>query len=82
MATKDKKISTRVIWQCGYCDDIAISYSTLRHDMNFCDCGKSALDLEEDYSRTIGEVKYLSVKDCIEKSNEHGDKYRVWQKSE
>jgi len=53
----------RVIWKCGYCDDVLISYSHLRHDMNTCDCGKSALDLEEHYCRTIGKVNRISTKE-------------------
>ena len=60
----DVEYPTRWIWKCGYldCQDIVISYSHLRHDMNSCDCGKSHVDLEEEYCRTIGPVQVLSIK--------------------
>ncbi len=57
---------TRIIWQCNYCSDIAISYSNLKHEMNWCDCKKSGIDLEEEYCRGVGDVKTLSVKESID----------------
>jgi len=56
----------RLIWQCEYCKDVVVSYSNLRHDMNFCECGKSAVDLEEHYRRCIGKVKDISIKKNID----------------
>lgn len=56
----------RWIWQCGECKDIVISYSHIKHDMNFCDCGKSAVDLEMYYCRQQGPVEILSIKKFIE----------------
>ena len=55
--------STRIIWSCLDCDDVVISYSHLRHEMNFCDCGKSAMDLEDGYTRIIGDIESISVKE-------------------
>ena len=55
--------STRIIWRCLDCDDVVISYSHLRHQMNYCDCGKSAMDLEDCYSRTVGNIENISVKE-------------------
>ena len=52
----------RLIWQCEECKDVVISYSNLRHDMNYCECGKSAVDLEEHYQRIMGKVKDISRK--------------------
>jgi len=54
--------STRLIWQCPKCSDVVLSYSHLRHDMNTCDCGATSVDLEEHYSRTIGEPVVISQK--------------------
>ena len=33
--------------------------------MNFCECGKSAVDLEEHYQRGSGKVKEISRKENI-----------------
>lgn len=56
---------TRMIWQCNDCMDIVVSYSHLRHDMNWCECKKSSIDLEEDYCRGVGSITTLSVKEKI-----------------
>lgn len=56
------KEQIRLIWQCEECEDVLISYSHLNHDMNYCECGKSAVDLEEYYQRQIGSVKEISKK--------------------
>ena len=47
-------------WKCEDCEDIVISYSHLKHTMDYCECGKSAVDLEEYYQRNIGKVKEIS----------------------
>jgi len=47
----------RLKWQCNKCKDIVTSYSSSRHDMNFCKCGESAVDLEEHYQRSLGSSK-------------------------
>lgn len=65
------KNNIRLIWECGSCNDVVISYSTFRHDMNYCKCGKSAVDLEDVYQRTLGDVKDIS-----RKINRNG----VWEK--
>lgn len=44
---KIKVLSQRLIWQCNQCDDIIVSHSHRRHEMNFCKCGKTGVDLEE-----------------------------------
>lgn len=58
----NKQEPIRLIWQCELCKDVVISYSHLTHDMNYCDCGESAVDLEEHYQRNIGNVKQISRK--------------------
>ena len=54
--------SIRLIWQCEDCSDVVVSYSHLRHEMNFCDCGNSAVDLETPYEKFVGRVKEISRK--------------------
>lgn len=54
--------SIRLIWKCNHCNDVVISYSHLRHDMNVCECCKSGVDLEEHYQRGFGDIKDISRK--------------------
>lgn len=56
------KESIRLIWKCNFCEDVVVSYSNIRHEMNHCDCGKSAIDLEEGYQRGHGDTTELSRK--------------------
>lgn len=51
--------TTRLKWQCTHCNDIVTSYSHVRHSMDSCKCGKSAVDLEEFYMRVVGEIKEI-----------------------
>ena len=46
-------------WQCEYCKDIQLSDSIRRHHMDYCKCGESAIDLEEEYMRGMGKPKTL-----------------------
>jgi hypothetical protein len=46
-------------WKCVYCGDILVSDSKERHKMDMCKCGKSGVDLEEYYSRWIGNPELL-----------------------
>ena len=57
----------RLIWQCKSCKDVVISYSHIRYDMNYCECGKSAVDLEDSYQRNTGDIKEISRKKFIGK---------------
>jgi len=57
----------RLIWQCECCKDVVISYSHIRHDMNYCECGKSAVDLEDCYQRNMGDIKEISRKKFIDR---------------
>lgn len=52
----------RLIWKCPECEDVVISYSHLRCQMNTCECGKTAVDLEQHYQRNIGSPKEVSRK--------------------
>lgn len=56
--------TTRWIWRCVSCDDVVVSYSHIRHNMNTCECGKTSVDLEEHYCRTVGQQpEILSIKE-------------------
>ena len=57
----------RLKWKCEDCEDVVISYSHLKHTVNYCECGKSAVDLEEHYQRNIGNVKEISRKNVNNK---------------
>ena len=72
MEDKAKNPVIKLTWECGECGDVKVSYSNRRHDMNYCGCGKSAVDLEEYYQRSMGVVKSISRE--IQKPN--GD----WEK--
>lgn len=49
-----------VTWKCLDCGDIKVSNSHRRHQMDMCGCGRSGLDLEEEYARMCGH--YLPIK--------------------
>tara|TARA_R110000824_G_scaffold6392_2_gene29662 strand:+ start:2418 stop:2600 length:183 start_codon:yes stop_codon:yes gene_type:complete len=46
-------------WQCKLCEDIQLSDSIRTHHMDYCKCGKSAVDLEDGYRRYIGDIKEI-----------------------
>jgi len=58
----------KVTWECVSCGNQHESYSNRRWDMQVCECGKSGLDLEEFYSRTMGEIKIVK-EETIESEN-------------
>lgn len=62
----------KVVWQCEHCKDIQVSDSHKRHDMNWCECGKSAVDLEELYERSVGHTSHL-------KQIEYNREKKVWE---
>ena len=45
---------SRLTWRCGLCQDVVVSRSDRRWDMNFCKCGKTGVDLESWYQRNSG----------------------------
>ena len=65
--------SIRIIWQCEYCKDVVVSYSNLSHNKNYCECGLSAMDLEQSYQLEQGKVSVISTK--IFKDN----KWELWK---
>jgi hypothetical protein len=58
--------TTRWIWKCLVCEDILVSYTHRRHDINYCECGKSAVDLENKYCRLVGPIEILSKKKLVD----------------
>ena len=49
----------KVTWECGNCNKVHESSSNKRCDMQVCECGQSGYDLEEHYSRTMGDVRII-----------------------
>ena len=49
---QDKHI--KIAWYCKECLWLSISDSRLTHQMDYCKCGKTAVDLEYSYSRCMG----------------------------
>lgn len=50
-------------WKCFNCEDVVISNSNRHHQMDFCKCGITGVDLEEDYQRVQGEIINLGSYD-------------------
>jgi len=48
-----------VKWACLKCEDVKVSNSKRHHQMDICKCGGSGLDLEEEYSRMMGNFQSL-----------------------
>lgn len=45
---------TYLKWKCRECGDIKVSNSNRTHQMDFCKCNKTGVDLEEGYMRVSG----------------------------
>jgi hypothetical protein len=56
---------TKVTWECGNCNKQHESYSDRRWDMQMCECGQSGYDLEEHYSRTMGDVRIIKEENIV-----------------
>ena len=54
-------MKTILEWKCGYCDSIQKSDSSTRWQMDFCECGKSAVDLEQWYQRNMGSIIVINT---------------------
>ena len=50
-------------WECEECGSIQTSNPKERHTMDWCKCGRSAVDLEEHYERFVGSVKIIDTED-------------------
>jgi len=48
-------------WKCGYCDSQQKSDSSIRWQMDFCECGKSAVDLDRWYQRNVGSIVVVNT---------------------
>lgn len=51
-----------IIWQCTECNDIKISNSRQHHQMDFCKCDKTGVDLEEYLTRISGPNTFKQLK--------------------
>lgn len=59
-----RKDVTAIKWKCAICDSVQVSRSDRRHEMDACECKKSALDLEEYYQRNMGAIVILEQVEC------------------
>ena len=57
------KDTIRLIWQCKYCNDTVISYSNSQ--ITYCDCGKSAVDMDLHTTGVTGAIIEISRKKHI-----------------
>lgn len=57
-------------WKCGFCQDVVESDSTLHHVINYCKCGDSSVDLEEDSMWVNGDVIGISKDGVLIKKDE------------
>ena len=55
----------RLIWKCISCGDIVVSHSNLIHTMDYCECGKSGIDLDEHSQGITGKIEEISRKKLI-----------------
>ena len=51
-----------ITWQCKLCNEVLVSRDDEHHQMDWCACGKSAVDLEKDYCRIVGDINMVSTK--------------------
>lgn len=49
----------KVKWRCKSCGDILTSDTREHHKMDWCKCGKSYVDAEEEYVRVGGYAELL-----------------------
>jgi len=48
-------------WECLTCGKVNTSDSSVTHQLDMCSCGNSGIDLEEYYTRFIGDVREIST---------------------
>ncbi len=53
-AKKNGRVKMYLKWKCRTCKQTVFSNSNRRHTMDFCECGVSGIDLEQDYMRVQG----------------------------
>lgn len=51
----------KIVWECPECKDLKVSKSNERHQLDYCKCKKTGVDLESGYTRTIGKPMFLIV---------------------
>lgn len=52
----------RLIWKCDKCNDVVVSHSHIVDEMNYCQCGESAVYFQNNFLRTIGNITTISRK--------------------
>ena len=49
----------KIRWRCPECKDLVVSTDTIRHQMDYCKCNKTAMDLEKEYTRLVGNPEII-----------------------
>jgi len=55
-------VHIKICWVCDECGWLTVSDSRERYKMDYCKCGKCAVDLEEGYCRMQGCPRTLAVR--------------------
>lgn len=63
-----KENTVRLKWKCLNCKSENVSFSIPSHSMDYCQCGHTAVDLEEHYDRIAGDVVVLSKEKFLNNS--------------
>lgn len=58
----------KITWKCKKCRQKLTSDTSERHKMDWCKCGKSAVDAEKHYIRVVGDAEIILEK---KKSSSH-----------
>jgi hypothetical protein len=54
-----QKTKELIKWSCCECGKDHESNPNVRHEMDFCECGKSGVDAEIWYTRVMSKVKFI-----------------------
>ena len=52
-------VTVPIQWRCPECGDFVTSDPMKHHQMDTCECGKTSVDLEQHYCRTIGNPVWI-----------------------
>ena len=72
----EDEIRKRLIWKCELCEDVIVSHSHLRHTLDTCDCGKTSVDMEEFYTRILGD-NFVFISEKIKENGEKKMKVNI-----
>ncbi len=50
----------KIAWVCDLCNWLQVSDSDLRHQMDYCKCKQTAIDLENEYTGAMGNPRIIA----------------------